>query len=251
MREAYERRFSRILGRPMEELVFSAEEEKGESRLCLAFPPQNGRFYDLKDFGLIQTAGPWISSGRLKIVCVDGIDAETWSKEGDPRERIERQEQWFRFITEELLPACAADGKKALAIGCSMGAVHAGNFFFRRPDLFDGMIGLSGTYNAGFFFRGYMDELVYANSPAHFLPNMPPEHPWMQLYRESRIILCCGQGPWEEEQLAGTRELDGILNAKNIPHRADYWGWDVAHDWYWWKKQLPYFLDQLGQEGYL
>ena len=25
----------------------------------------------------------------------------------------------------------------------------------------------------------------------------------------------------------------------------DYWGYDVAHDWCWWRRQLPYFLNFL------
>ena len=142
------------------------------------------------------------------------------------------------------------DGVNVLGIGdavcgCSMGGVHAGNFFFRRPDLFDTVLSMSGLFNGQYFFHDYMDDLVYANSPAHFLPNMPPDHPWMELYRRSTIILCVGQGAWEEDLLYGTRELDAILTAKNIPHWADYWGCDVAHDWCWWQKQFPYFLGHI------
>ena len=182
---------------------------------------------------------------------VDGIDGESWSDEnGNPRYRIEQQERWFHYVTEELLPEYRPWERKALVTGCSMGGVHAGNFFFRRPDLFDGMVSMSGLFNAQYFFHDYMDDLVYANSPVHFLPNMPYDHPWMQLYRESRIILCCGQGAWEEDLLYGTRELDRVLSDKGIPHWADYWGFDVAHDWNWWQKQLPYFLGKLGEDGY-
>ena len=154
------------------------------------------------------------------------------------------QERWYRYIINELLPLYPRS-EKAMVTGCSMGGVHSGVFFFRRPDLFDIMIGLSGTYNAQHFFPGYMDDLLYANSPAHFLPNMPDDHPWMKLYRESRIILCVGQGAWEDDLLAGTRELDAILTAKGIDHWADYWGFDVAHDWCWWQKQLPYFMGHV------
>ena len=32
---------------------------------------------------------------------------------------------------------------------------------------------------------------------------------------------------------------------------APYWGFDVAHDWDWWQKQLPYFLNHLADEKYL
>ncbi|MBQ3651817.1 MAG: esterase, partial [Clostridia bacterium] len=86
---------------------------------------------------------------------------------------------------------------------------------------------------------------VYANSPIHFLPNMPADHPWMDLYRQGNIIFCCGQGAWEDEMRADSHALDDILNAKGVPHWADFWGYDVNHDWPWWKKQLPYFMGHV------
>lgn len=243
MRERWERAFSQNLGREME---FAAFGEDTADKLCLAFPPQNGRFFDFYNFGMVEAACPWIESGKLRIVCPDGIDGETWSKEsGEPRARIELQERWFRYVVDELLPHVAFNGQKAMATGCSMGGVHAGNFFFRRPDLFDTLLSMSGLFDAQYFFHDYMDDLVYDNSPVHFLRGMPEDHPWMALYRASRIILCVGQGAWEKDLLAGTRELDALLSAKGIPHWADYWGFDVAHDWYWWQKQFPYFLGKL------
>ncbi|MDD6726958.1 MAG: esterase, partial [Lactimicrobium massiliense] len=30
---------------------------------------------------------------------------------------------------------------------------------------------------------------------------------------------------------------------KNIPAWVDFWGADVAHDWPWWRRQLPYYLN--------
>ena len=241
MKESWYRHYSGALGRDMEYLTFG---EGG--KLCIAFPPQNGRFYDFKDFGMVECVRDQVESGKIRIVCPDGIDGETWSdRDGNPRARIELQEKWFRYIVDELLPEVNPSGEKAMVTGCSMGGVHAGNFFFRRPDLFDVMLSMSGLFNAQYFFGDYMDDLVYENSPVHFLPNMPQDHPWMQLYRESTIILCVGQGPWEDDLLAGTRELDAVLSQKGIPHWADYWGYDVAHDWPWWRKQFPYFLGKI------
>ena len=187
----------------------------------------------------------------MYLICCDGIDGETWSAYGDPRARMELHESWYRYIVDELLQEYIGNGGKALAMGCSMGATHAGNFFFRRPDIFDGMIGLSGIYNGQFFIGDYCDDLVYANSPVLFLSNMPQDHPWMELYHQSNIILCCGQGAWEDDLLYSTRVLSGILAEKGIPHWADYWGHDVNHDWPWWRKQLPYFLDHLTKQGVL
>ncbi len=241
MNEASVRTYSHSLGREMEHAVFG-----DGGKLCFAFPPQNGHTWDFRNFGMVESVRPWIEAGRLRVVCPDSIDAETWSDVGgDPRARIELHERWFRYIIDELLPQYLAPGEKAMATGCSMGGVHAGNCFFRRPDRFDTLVSLSGLFNADWFFRGYMDDLVYGNSPIRFLPNMPEDHPWMQLYRESNIIFCVGQGAWEDEMLVDAHALDEILNAKGIPHWADFWGHDVNHDWNWWQKQLPYFVGHL------
>ena len=35
---------------------------------------------------------------------------------------------------------------------------------------------------------------------------MPPDHPYMELFRQSKIIICVGQGAWEELMQIGTRE---------------------------------------------
>ena len=34
-----------------------------------------------------------------------------------------------------------------------------------------------------------------------------------------------------------------LFEHKNIPAWVDFWGTDVCHDWPWWKKQLPYYLN--------
>lgn len=125
-----------------------------------------------------------------------------------------------------------------------MGAYHAANFFFRHPDVFDTTIALSGVYRLNMFIGDYMDENVYFNSPINFLPDL--DDPWhLDLYRQSNIIICCGQGAWEDEMLADSHALKQILDAKNIPNWVDFWGYDVNHDWPWWRKMLPYFLDHL------
>lgn len=239
--EQYQKEYSFNLNREMEYAVFG-----DEGKVCFVFPSQDGRFYDFKNFGMVDVIRPWIDNGKIKVVCVDGIDPETWSNEAkDPRQRIELQEKWFHYVVDELYPVVALKNEKAMVTGCSMGGVHSGTFFFRRPDLFDVMLSLSGLFNAQYFFHNYIDNLVYDNSPVHFLQNMPDNHPWLDLYKKSKIIACVGQGAYEDDLLYGTRELDAILTKKGIPHEFDYWGYDVSHDWYWWKKQLLYFLEQI------
>ncbi len=240
----YFKEYSRELSRDMEFKVFGHG-----GRVCVAFPPQNGRFYDLENFRMVDAVAPWLEDGRVLFVCADGIDGETWSDTaGDPRRRLELHERWVRYITEELLPWSYGIGGapgRAIATGCSMGAAHAANLFFRRPDKFGALISLSGIFDASFFFGDYMDDLVYENSPLHFLPNMPADHPYMDIYRRSQIILCSGQGAWDEEMVAQERRLEAVLREKDIPAWADYWGPDVSHDWPWWRRQLPYFFSRL------
>ena len=59
------------------------------------------------------------------------------------------------------------------------------------------------------------------------------------------IIVCIGQGAWEGELLPSNKELKKILEDKKIPAWVDFWGYDVAHDWDWWKKQIRYFMSKI------
>ena len=243
----YYKEYSFRLGRKME---FKTYGTKG--KICIAFPSQNGRFYDFENFGMHEVMQPWIDSGRIMLCACDGIDRETWSnRSGDEHARLLLQEKWFSYITDELVCSLRRKNESPeaashlIATGCSMGGFHAANFFFRRPDIFDTVISLSGCYDGYLFFPGSKDPLVYENSPVEFIRNMPADHPYMDLYRASRIILCVGQGAWEDDLLKSTRRMDLVLRDKGIPAWVDYWGFDVNHDWPWWRRQLPYFLGNV------
>jgi esterase/lipase superfamily enzyme len=132
-----------------------------------------------------------------------------------------------------------------MTLGCSMGATHAANALFRRPDLFETVIALSGAYDAGWLLAGYMDDLVYLNSPMHSVMGMAPGHPYIEMLNACKIILCCGQGAWEEEMLRSLRALEGEMIKKGIHAWVDIWGEDVAHDWPWWRRQLGYYLEKV------
>jgi esterase/lipase superfamily enzyme len=125
-----------------------------------------------------------------------------------------------------------------------MGGFHAANFFFRHPDTYDAVISLSGLFSLRHFIGDYMDENVYFNSPLAYLVNL--NDPWfLDQYRQSQVIVCVGQGAWEDEMRADASALQGILEGKSVPAWIDYWGHDVNHDWPWWRIQLPYFLSKM------
>ena len=107
------------------------------------------------------------------------------------------------------------------------------------------MIALSGYYSADMFFHGYMDDLVYQNSPIDFINGMSYDHPYVEQYRHHSIIICTGQGAWEDDMIRSTSRLKELLDYKDVPAWIDFWGYDVNHDWPWWRVQFPYFLGHL------
>lgn len=236
--------YSQALGRELGVMVY------GHAGIpCLVFPSQNGNCRDFEGFGMITPCEPWLNQGRLKLYCVDSVDNQTWSDYGaNPRERMERHESWFHHLTEEFVPYMRRDSNwqgRLMTLGCSLGATHAANALFRRPDFFETVIALSGAYDAGWLLAGYMDDLVYLNSPMHSIQGMAADHPYIELLNSCKIILCCGQGNWEEEMLRSVRELERVILEKGIHAWVDIWGPDVAHDWEWWRKQLAYYLEKV------
>lgn len=248
MEVQYFKQWSQALNRDMECKVYGHG-----GRPILFIPCQDGRFFDFENFHMTDTWAPWIDAGKCMVFSIDTMDQETWSnKQGDPRWRAQRHEQWMAYICDEMVPFMRQMVNErngwegypgVIAFGCSLGATHAANLFFRRPDLFDGMLALSGIYDAAYGFDGYMDDLVYLNSPVHFLQGMSHDHPNIQRYNNGRGIICVGLGAWEQPET--TRRVDELCRQKGIQIWVDYWGHDVAHDWPWWHKQSAYFAPFL------
>jgi esterase/lipase superfamily enzyme len=249
MQIEYHKWFSPSLGHDMELKVYGYY-----GKPVLVFPAQAGSYHEFEDFGMIDKLAPFIESGRIKIFTVNSLDGQTWSNwEAHPADRARRHQDYDRYITQEVVPfmrrLCGNTEQKFLTTGVSMGAYHAVNFFFRHPDVFDTVIALSGLYQLSYFIGDYMDENVYFNTPLAYLPKL--EDPWyLEQYRRSNIIVAAGQGAFEDEMLADTRALKQVLDQKGIPNWIDIWGNDVNHDWPWWHKMLPYFLESLDLPAY-
>jgi esterase/lipase superfamily enzyme len=249
MQIEYHKWYSPILGHDMELKVYGYF-----GKPVLVFPSQGGRFYDFEDWGMTNAVAKFTGSGQIKLFTVDSLDGQSWANwDAHPADRARRHQDYDRYIAEEVVPFMrqhsGGTDHKFMTTGVSMGAYHAVNFFFRHPDLFDAVIALSGLYSLRHFVDDYMDDNVYFNSPLQYLPNL--NDPWyLDQYRQSHIIVAVGQGAWEEEMIEDTRALQQILEQKNIPHWIDFWGYDVNHDWPWWRKMLPYFLDRLNLPAY-
>ena len=242
MHTEYHKWWSPNLGQDMELKVYGHA-----GRAILVFPSQGGRFHEYEDFGMIEACRGAIDAGKVRFFAVDSVDYQSWVNWGaHPADRARRHEDYDRYIVQEVVPLIRGYGcDRALTTGCSMGAYHSVNFFFRHPDCFDGCIALSGLFRLNHFIGDYMDNTVYFNTPLAYLPNM--NDPWfLDQYRHSQIIICVGQGAWEDGMRVDTAELRRILADKGVPAWIDFWGHDVNHDWPWWRVQMPYFLRQLG-----
>ena len=236
METQYFKDYSPALNREMECKVYGHA-----GRPVLFIPCQDGRFFDFENFHMTDVWAPWIDAGKVMVFSIDTIDKETWSdSQGNPRWRIERYEQWFRYITDEMVPFMREMVNQRngwggypgiMVFGCSLGATHAANLYLRRPDLFDRLLALSGIYTTEYGFGSYMDDLVYANYPIHYMENMPADHPYIDLFNKKKAVICAGQGSWELPE--STRRLGEIFQEKGISVWVDLWGYDCSHDWCW------------------
>ena len=247
METQYFKHYSHALGRDMECKIYGHG-----GKPVLFIPCQDGRFFDFENFKMTDVWGPWIESGQVMICAIDTIDLETWSnRHGDGRWKAERHEAWIRYITDEVVPFFrdynknknGYDASGMMVFGCSLGATHAANLYLRRPDIFDRLMALSGIYTAEYGFGGYMDDIVYQNSPVHYMRNLPTDHYYIDMFNQQKAVICVGQGAWEIPDT--TKELKAIFEEKGINIWVDLWGYDVAHDWDWWYKQVVYFLPHL------
>lgn len=219
----------------------------------IAFPIQDAMSDCYEQFGMVDAMKDYIESGKAQLFVLDSVDAEGWSdRGGDNTLRVNVIEAFYNYVCEEVVPFVHernSSDLRPLTMGCSLGATHALIAFLRRPDLFQGVIALSGGYDAQFFFGDWMNTTLYFNSPVHFLPNTPHDHPYIDLYNKREIVLCCGQGAWEEEGLRTEHIVDDAFRALGVNAWCDYWGNDVDHDWPWWQKQIQYFLPYVLDEA--
>ena len=244
----YFKHYSHYLNRDMEFKVY------GHGGKPVMFVPcQSGRFFDFENFHMIDYWAKWIEEGRCTVYSIDCIDNETYAWfDGDFRTRIEKHEQWYNYVIEELVPYIRhLSGERngydqgIMTVGASMGAMHAANFFFRRPDLFNAVFAISGLYDSTLYFGDYMDELVYQNTPVNYLSNMPGDHPYIGMYNDRRMVFVVGQGAWEDDLKASTAWLQQVLRDKGIHAQVDFWGHDVDHDWPWWFKMVEHYVPQF------
>src|SRR5258708_19616501 len=163
MNREYHRWFSPSLERDMELLVFGHAGAR-----VLVFPTSMGRFFQWEDTGMVAELSEHLERGWIQLFCVDSVDGESWyAKWKPPAERAWRQEQYDRYILNEVLPFAKQLNSNPflMSAGTSFGAYHAANFASRHPELPHRPIALTLFYYITQFTHSYSDAISYSTHP--------------------------------------------------------------------------------------
>ena len=71
MKEQYRKWYSQTLNRDIEMLVYGHV-----GYPVTIFPTTMGRYYESKDFGLIESARWFLDQGLIQLYCIDSIDKD-------------------------------------------------------------------------------------------------------------------------------------------------------------------------------
>ncbi|MEM9324769.1 MAG: alpha/beta fold hydrolase [Bacteroidota bacterium] len=234
MKESYHKWYSPSLSRDIEMLTFGHA-----GYPVIVFPTTMGRYYECKDFLLIESARWFLEQGLVQIYCPDSINELSWyNKSIHPADRVRNHIWYDKFVKEELVDAiCHEKGMSKVALaGPSFGGYLAANFAFKHPEKVSHLFSMSGSFDIKSFLDGYYDDNVYYNNPVDYLPGNNHPDLW-----NMKIVL--GVGEWDI-CLEANQRLADIFNQKNIPYWFDLKKWAV-HDWPIWRDMFPHYLSTL------
>jgi esterase/lipase superfamily enzyme len=219
-------------------------------RPVLAFPSEQGPYWQYEERGMVAAVGSLLESGRSKLYCVESWDAGIWQAHDAPlEERARRHGAYEAWIIDEVVPWIAGDAgctSEILLTGVSFGAYHAANFALKRADVFPIAICQSGVYDVSTVGWGERGDAVYFNNPMDYVSHLNGDHlAWLR--DRVSLLLVCGSGQWEDTTgaLESTRRFSGLLAEKGLRHEIDVWGPEFPHDWPAWRAQLAHHLPRF------
>lgn len=205
----------------------------------IIFPTTMGRYYESKDFKLIESVSWFLEQGLIQIYCPDSMDMHSWyNKSIHPADRVKNHNWYDQFILNEVVHNIRTEKSipKVCVAGASFGGYHAANFAFRHPESVSHLFSMSGAFDVKSFMDGYYDDNVYFNNPVDYLPDSNHPDLW-----QMNIVL--GAGEWDI-CLEANKTLSGILNNKGIKHWFDIRKW-AEHDWPIWRDMFPHYLSLI------
>lgn len=214
----------------------------------LMFPTAAADYLEYERFLLVDAIKEQIEAGRVRAYSINSVNRYSLlNDKASPKEKAELLTRYDRYVVDEVLPLIRHDSgsqdARPVTTGASLGAFLSANAYFRHPDLFRGVIAMSGSYDIRSYLKGYTDDNVYFNNPADYMRNLDDDYHLPLLRRADAIYIVSGQGAYEAPDRS--RDFSGLLSSKGIPHKLELWGHDVNHDWPWWRRMLPYYLGRI------
>src|SRR5205809_6832347 len=135
----------------------------------LMFPTAAADYLEYERFHLVDAIQTFMDSGKIRAYSINSVNRYSLLNEQmPPHMKAKLLTDYDRYITDEVLPLirkeCGPDARP-LTTGASLGAFLALNTYFRHPDLFRGVIAMSGGYDIKSYLKGYYDDNVYFNNP--------------------------------------------------------------------------------------
>ena len=234
MKEEYFKWYSETLGKDIEMLVYGHA-----GYPVIVFPTTMGRYYESKDFKLIESARWFLEQGLIQIYCPDSIDKDSWyNKSIHPADRVKNHNWFDQFIMDEVVNSIRHQKgiAKVCVAGASFGGFHAANFAFKHPEAVSHLFSMSGAFDVKSFMDGHYDDNVFYNNPVDYMPGNNHPDLW-----QMKIVL--GAGEWDI-CLDANRKMSDILKSKNIDHWFDLRKW-AEHDWPLWRDMFPHYLSLI------
>ena len=235
MKEEYHKWYSQYLNKEFDMLVF------GDSGFpVILFPPNNKRYYDAKDNGLVAAAADLINGNKIKLYCPDSIDSESWYNfNAQPNERVFNHIAYENSILFDVIAFAQheTEEEKVILAGCDFGGYHAANIAFKHPDKVSSLMTMGGFFNIKQFIFGYYDTDCYFNNPPDYLPNLNDLW-YLEKINEMKIILGTGEF---DGALNENKHLSELLSQKGIKHWLNIRS-KVTHDWKSWHSMFYDYL---------
>src|SRR5437762_9605739 len=115
----------------------------------LLVPTAAADYLEYERFQMMDELAPYVDAGKVKVFSINSINNESWlNNEMDPRQKAIRHQQFNEYVFNEVVPFIrnnTSENTRIIVSGASFGALHAANLFFKRPDLLNGFIAMSGV----------------------------------------------------------------------------------------------------------
>lgn len=217
----------------------------------IVLPEGNGSCSSWNDHGMVETLSDRIDDGTIQLFCVDSADPSGWYfAEGAARYRKKAALSYIKFLCQEFVPFVRMknQGLPILA-GAGIGALNAAIAMLQHPELFGGLLAMSGTYDARSIVGESFDDVWEQLSPVDIAQHLTAAQ--KKSLDPRHLAFVSGQNV-SEDGVKTQHALEAIFADQGIDATFEYWGEDVTHSWMWWqemaRQMVPCLLSRDGLE---